>query len=144
MTMSFPLKSCMASLMLAAASFAALAADAPQATADVPPDTAVGMPADGQIAVRDSGTGQLRAPTATEVQALHAAGASVRLAMRPAMTKYHSSGATGARVNESFMSYSVMVKQPDGRLAEYCFDGLAAANAATTAPASISNSLPTE
>jgi hypothetical protein len=60
------------------------------------------------------------------------------------MLKHHHSGATGARLNDSFMSYSVVVKQPDGKLAEYCFDSLDAAEAAMAAPAPVSQSQPTE
>jgi roadblock/LC7 domain-containing protein len=42
------------------------------------------------------------------------------------------------------MSYSVVIKQPDGRLVEYCFPNAEAAEAAVTAPVSAPNTLPTE
>jgi hypothetical protein len=139
--MSASIKTCAASLLLAA-TFAALAADAP-------PDA--GEPAmtpSAQIAVRDATTGRLRAPTAAEVATLHAAGAQALRGARPAenLTRYHRSGATGARLNDNFMSYAVIVRQPDGRLTEYCFASLEAAQAAVAAgPASSStNNLPTE
>ena len=147
--MSVLIKTCAASLALVA-SFAALAADAPPAAtppadADTP---AVQVPL-GQMAVRDAATGRLRAPTAVEAETLHAAGAkSLRtLARGPeTLTRYHQSGATGVRLSESFMSYSMVVKQPDGRLTEYCFESREAAEAALAAPtaAPVNNSLPTE
>ena len=137
--MSAMLKTCAASVLLAV-SFAAMAAD------DASTDAAAVSSAVGQIAVRDAATGQLRMPTASEVKALHAAGATgAKAAKAPStMLKHHKSGATGARLNDSFMSYSVVVKQPDGKLTEYCFDSLESAEAAMADPAPVSQSQPTE
>jgi hypothetical protein len=142
--MSQFLKTCSASLVLAVASLAAHGADAPQAAPAPEADTPVNGNADAQVAVRDAATGHLRAPTASESQTLHAEGAKLRRAIRPTMQKTHSSGAHGVRLNEEFMNYSVVIKQPDGRLVEYCFSGPEAADAAAAAPASATNPLPTE
>jgi len=133
--MSQILKTCAASLVLAAA-FTAQAAD-----------EGVAAPAAlGQVAVRDAATGQLRAPTASELKALQAAGPAVVRTLKATgtRTKHHASGATGARLTDSFMSYSVVVKQPDGRLAEYCFASQEDAEAAVAAPASAPQTQPTE
>jgi hypothetical protein len=87
--------------------------------------------ADSLTVVRDAETGQLRAPTAAELTAMHAAKAQkmarglVARAAAPAtpLTKYHRSGAVGVRVTDEMVSSSVvMVRQPDGTLAEQCFD----------------------
>jgi hypothetical protein len=64
--------------------------------------------------------------------------------MRPMQQKLHASGAKGLRLNEDFMSYSVVIRQPDGRLVEYCFANADAAEAAVANPAPTNNSLPTE
>ncbi len=151
--MSVSIKTCAASLALVA-SFAALAADAPpsatpaQASADAG-DTPAAQPASAQMAVRDAVTGRLRAPTAAEADALHAAGAKgLRTAVRgpETLTRYHRSGATGVRLTESFMTYAVVIRQPDGRLTEYCFQSREAAEAALAGatPAPVNNTLPTE
>lgn len=136
--MSAMLKTCAASLLLAV-SCAALAAD------DASTDAST-VPAElGQVAVRDAATGQLRAPTASEMKALQAAAPTVRTMKAGATrTKRHASGATGARLNDSFASYSVMVRQPDGKLVEYCFGSQEDAEAAVAAPASASQTQPTE
>jgi hypothetical protein len=60
---------------------------------------------------RDAETGKLRAATPEEVNALKAAGA-----------------ARGARLTDEFLSQSVAVRQPDGSVAEQCFDSHDAAN----------------
>jgi hypothetical protein len=137
--MSAMLKTCATSLLLAA-SFAALAADDTSTDASAPSATL------GQVAVRDAATGQLRAPTASEMKALQAAAPIGVRTMKAGATrqKHHQSGATGARLNDSFMSYSVVVKQPDGKLAEYCFASQEDAEAAVAAPVSATPNQPTE
>jgi hypothetical protein len=139
--MSQFLKICAASALLAASSFAVQAADAPQPATPAAP-TAIA--ADAQVVVRDADTGELRAPTASEYQTLQAQGSKLRQLARPLLMKSHASGAVGVRLNEEYMSYSVVVKQPDGRLVEYCFSSPEAAEAAIGAPASTVNTLPTE
>jgi hypothetical protein len=139
--MSHFLKICSAGLLLAAASLAAQAADAPAAA---PEADATTIAPDAQVVVRDSATGHLRAPTEAESATLHAAGTALRHSARAPQPRSHPSGAKGVRLTEDFMSYSVVIKQPDGRLVEYCFENEEAANAAVTAPVSAPNTLPTE
>ena len=138
--MSQFLKLCSAGVLLAAASLATQAADAPAATTT----EATTVAPDAQVVVRDAATGRLRAPTESETQALHAAAPNLRRVPGTPMQRSHHSGAKGVRLTEEFMSYSVVIKQPDGRLVEYCFPNAEAAEAAVTAPVSAPNTLPTE
>ena len=142
--MSHFLKICSAGVLLAAASLAAQAADAPALAAAPAADTVDTVAPDAQVVVRDAATGRLRAPTDSETQALHAAAPNLRRAPHAPMQRSHHSGAKGVRLTEEFMSYSVVIKQPDGRLVEYCFPNAEAAEAAVTAPVSAPNTLPTE
>jgi len=107
-------------------------------------------PAEGNsnlMVVRDAVTGQLRAATAEEARALQRPGAArlpgARLNTVPHM---HTSGARGARLSDELMSYSVVVRQADGSLAEYCFASREDADAATKGlpVAKNTNNLPTE
>jgi hypothetical protein len=141
--MSVLMKSCTASLLLAV-SFAACAAGEP--ATDTPSATPSAAP-EAQVAVRDAATGQLRAPTASEMKALLAAGPITAKAKGlGTRARRTASGATGVRLSDQFLSYSVMVKQPDGRLVEYCFESPEAAQSATAtaSPAPASRALPTE
>jgi hypothetical protein len=142
--MSHFLKICSAGALLAAASLAAQAADAPAAAASPEAGNVATVAPDAQVVVRDAATGRLRAPTESETQALHAAAPHLRRVPGTPMQRSHHSGAKGVRLTEEFMSYSVVIKQPDGRLVEYCFPNAEAAEAAVTAPVSAPNTLPTE
>lgn len=140
--MSQFLKICSAGVLLAAASLAAQAADAPAPAPGA--DTVATVASDAQVVVRDAATGHLRAPTESETQALHAAAPKLRRIPGTPMQRSHHSGAKGVRLTEEFMSYSVVIKQADGRLVEYCFPNAEAAEAAVKAPVSAPNTLPTE
>ena len=99
-----------------------------------------------QIVVRDGNTGQLRAASPDEANSLreqHAAG-KLRLAPQSTLPRVHSSGARGARLTDEFMSYSVVVRQPDGSLKEFCFVSREAAEAALKSPFVAPQTLPTE
>jgi hypothetical protein len=91
----------------------------------------------GQTVVRDGASGQMRSANAEEAHALHAKGRSHAFAQRrapaTAMSRAHSSGAQGARLTDEFMTYSVLVRQPDGRLVSICFDSKEEAEAAVKA-----------
>lgn len=91
----------------------------------------------GQTVVRDGASGQMRSATAEEAHALHAKGQvhafAHRRAAATAMSRAHSSGAQGARLTDEFMTYSVLVRQPDGRLMSICFDSKEEAEAAVKA-----------
>jgi len=104
-----------------------------------------------QIVVRDADTGQLRAATPDEARTLHSSrpvASSLRRSAAVAATpqaRFHYSGARGARLTDEFMSYSVLVRQPDGKLAEICFDSKEAADEALkAAPIAKTTTLPTE
>ena len=89
--MSHFLKICSAGLLLAAASLAVQAADAPAAPqAD---DGVATMTPDAQVVVRDAATGHLRAPTDSESKTLRESGAALRQAVRAPMPRSHHSGA---------------------------------------------------
>lgn len=80
-------------------------------------------PADAQVVARDPVTGQLRAATPEEMQALQQSRSS--LARRSAaaavpQAKFHWSGAQGARLTEEFMANVTVVRMPDGRMVELC------------------------
>jgi len=142
--MSHFLKICSAGVLLAAASLAVQAADAPAGATAPIAGAATSVAPDAQVVVRDATTGRLRAPTESETQALHAAAPQLRRAPGVPMQRSHHSGAKGVRLTEEFMSYSVVIKQPDGRLVEYCFPNAEAAEAAVKAPVSAPDTLPTE
>ena len=122
------------------------AAKPAQAQAPAPVD------ANGQVVVRDAATGQLRAATPEEAQALHASRAGVATLRKSAVAatpqaRFHPSGARGARLTDEFMSYSVVVRQPDGSLATLCFESREEADAALKAaasPVAKTSTLPTE
>lgn len=103
-----------------------------------------------QVVVRDAETGALRAPTAEEADVLQrkaARAATTRRASQQPMSKAHVSGAQGARLTEEFMSYSVAVRQADGRVKMECFNSPEEASAAMKAaanPAAQAPALPTE
>ncbi|HEY9066251.1 MAG TPA: hypothetical protein VIO33_14800 [Burkholderiaceae bacterium] len=146
-------KSCIsaAGTGLALASIAALAIPsvAQEATAQsVKPEQSAPVDASaGQIVVRDAASGQLRPATADEAHALreqHAKG-KLRVAPQATLARYHYSGARGARLTDEFMNYSIVVRQPDGSLKEYCFQSREAAEAAIkSAPVGATATLPTE
>ncbi len=86
--------------------------------------------ADSITVSRDADTGKLRAATPEEVNAMKAASAArgLRVAPKATLQKYHASGAGGVRMTEELLSQSVAVRQPDGSIAEQCFDSHDAAN----------------
>lgn len=91
----------------------------------------------GMRVYKDSATGQMRGPTSDEMQSDAKAmknSAATRSAVAresssaesssPAMTSYASNGGGVAQtLDESFLQYSVVVRQPDGSLAEVCVTG---------------------
>lgn len=126
---------------------AAVAHEAQAPTAQQAPAQAVSS-VSAQIVVRDAATGELRAATPEEASALHSSrsGAVLRRGGAPGtQAKTHPSGARGARLTDEFMSYAVVVRQPDGSLASLCFATQEEADAALKgAPVAPVNKLPTE
>lgn len=106
--------------LLGLASQSAMAQEAPIQTAD------------SLTVTRDAATGKLRAPTADEVTNMKTAAAARAMRVAPAVNqqKVHASGARGARVTDAFLSSNVAVRQPDGSVAEQCFDSHDAAGEA--------------
>jgi hypothetical protein len=80
----------------------------------------------GLRASKDQDTGHLRAPTAVEIQALDAM-TSVE-PETPVELSTMENGATMAKLNSAYMSYSVVQKNADGTLAEQCVTGESAAD----------------
>lgn len=83
--------------------------------------------ANAMTVVRDPVNGKLRAPTADELQALQNESANGRaMAPRsapvPLLQKYHASGARGVRLNDEFMSSSVVARSADGKLEMQCLE----------------------
>jgi hypothetical protein len=101
--------------------------------------------ANAQIAVVDSATGQLRAPTADEMTALLANAtplggtsttttttATGELAGTPVV---NASGVTGYMLDESTASYAVAKKDADGSVEHVCVDDEHSAKSTLAAPA---------
>ncbi|MFC0131691.1 hypothetical protein CR105_12660 [Massilia eurypsychrophila] len=76
--------------------------------------------------VRDAETGKLRPPTPEEFavmqQARAAKARNFRAAPRPALQKYHRSGARGARVSDEFEVLSVAASKPECAADTACAD----------------------
>lgn len=124
-----------AGAVLALAASAALPAMAQDAAAS----TDVAISTDSQVVVRDASSGKLRAATPQETQALlkaapHANALRAGARAKPMQIR-HWTGARGVRLTDDFLSHSIVVKQPDGSLAEACIEGKADAEAAVRAAA---------
>ena len=102
--------------------------------------------ADAQIVVKDGDTGRLRHATPEEAQALNSARPQARSRAAAATeSRTHWSGATGARLTDDFMSYTVIVKRADGKLVELCVEGgETTATLVKSAPQTKPATLPTE
>ena len=87
---------------------------------------------------KDTGSGELRAPTAEEMQAVAAERPAPRTNMRKS---YARNGATRVVLDDSFLEYSVIVRQPDGSLAEVCVTGADKAAAVGAAASQATESL---
>jgi hypothetical protein len=93
------------------------------------PAAATSAPATGTAGMRvqkDRNTGQLRAPTGEEVAELEALTPAAPEA--PVEVRQHANGTKAARLNEAYMSYSVVSKDASGKLTEQCLTGEQAAD----------------
>jgi len=80
------------------------------------------MTGDGLIAVRDAGTGELRAPTPREQAEINAAMAR-EMSFKGKVTEIvHDDGTISAVVGSRFQSYSVVVRTPKGESVSGCVD----------------------
>jgi len=93
--------------------------------------------AEGMTVVRDPETGQLRAPTAEEAQALGAVGGSPLKSSSLAVEAVQSplpGGGVSMQLDESTMMYSVARRNGDGSVDRYCVDGHDKAEKVMNAP----------
>jgi hypothetical protein len=82
------------------------------------------------VAVRDRETGQMRAPTAAELRALAPKPkAGLQAPPKPALVT-RPDGTRQVRIGEQGLVYSVVSRDPAGKLASQCVQGEQAANAA--------------
>lgn len=83
----------------------------------------------GLTVVRDAETGELRAPSATESEALQAqAAAPAARRPQPAVVA-GADGRESVYLGSSRLVYSVVTRGPDGKLDHQCVDGAAGAHA---------------
>ena len=84
--------------------------------------------AQGLTVVRDAETGELRAPTATELRALRASSdTTTREAPAQAQAVTGASGESSAVLGERGLVYAVVKRGADGKLDHHCVDGAHAA-----------------
>ena len=90
-----------------------------------PPAESAGKAAPRMIVVKDPETGQLRAATAAEIEALKASAPAPKLAVSGEATTVERlpSGRVRARLGPEYMRYSVVRKNPDGSLSSDCVPG---------------------
>lgn len=114
-----------------ALSFGTLATFATFTTLGIAPQALAEPP--GMIAVRDAETGQLRAPTPAEAQALRPVSqAPARTASQPPATLLRKGdGSRKAVLGSDRQVYAVIERDADGQTHEACVTGAAAAAAAT-------------
>jgi hypothetical protein len=74
----------------------------------------------GMRTFKDSATGELRGPTPEEMAAVAAEAPAARTRTIQFASR---NGGVGATLDESFLQYSVVSRQPDGSLAEVCVTG---------------------
>ena len=101
----------------------------------------------GMTVTRDAETGQLRAPTASEMKALEAARkpSSSRAATTPVEVRY-ADGTVGMTLGDDHMMYSVARVNAQGKVERVCVQGVEASQQAMKAPASVaarSQAMPT-
>jgi hypothetical protein len=96
---------------------------------------------EGMVVVRDPQTGQMRAPTAQEMQALHPLPKASLRAQAPlsSLVVTKPNGSRALRLGERGLVYSVVRRAPDGSLAEQCVQGQEAASKALAQPAPASH-----
>lgn len=90
------------------------------------------LAADNLMVVRDAVTGEMRAPTAEEAQALLAPSnraASSKGTPQP-LIRRHADGASSVRMTDESATYAVAVRKANGSVQSQCFDSKDAATAA--------------
>ena len=89
---------------------------------------------EGMVVVRDPQTGQLRAPTPAEAQAMAPPRAAAAKALPKAAMVVNPDGSRQVDLGESRMVYSVVTRGADGKLSGQCVHGESAALKAVAAP----------
>ena len=112
------LNTCQRLLAAAAAGAALCAAALPVHAQEAPQST------DAQTISRDADTGKLRPATPAEQASLHASkmARQLRVAPQPTLQKYHANGARGMRLTDEFLTSSIAVRTPDGKIEMICND----------------------
>lgn len=113
------------SMFLASIAFAEELRDPKEPKVRAPQAETAGRTAPQMIVVRDPDTGQLRAPTAKEIEALSAARVKPALATAATATPSTTvetlpSGRIRAQLGPEYFRYSVVRKNPDGSLSSDC------------------------
>ena len=93
--------------------------------------------ADSLSVVRDATTGELRAPTAEEAQALSGASstsgrASAAERSTQPLLRSHAGGAASVRMTDASLTYAVGVRKANGSVQSQCFDSKDSAAAAVS------------
>lgn len=88
----------------------------------MPAAESAGKTAPRMIVVQDPETGQLRAATTKEIEALKAVAPAPKLAVtgEPTSVEKLLSGRVRAKLGPEYMRYSVVRKNPDGSLSSVC------------------------
>lgn len=134
------------SLFLSSAAFAEEPKDPKEPKepkASAPAAESAGKAAPRMIVVKDPDTGQLRAATAKEIEALRAASIKPALATAAPATTVETlpSGRKRALLGPEYSRYSVVRKNPDGSLSSDCVPG-SKLDEAVSAPASTTKPAP--
>lgn len=91
--------------------------------------------ASGMVAVRDAQTGNMRAPTAAELRALSSGPGQTWAQGTPQAqpATVRADGTRSIKLGERGLVYSVVTREPGGKLAEQCVQGADAAERAVGA-----------
>lgn len=95
---------------------------------------ATGATQSGMRAFKDGTTGHLRGASPEEMQTM-AVATTVSSSDKPQF--YGPKGGVGVTLDESFLQYTVVVRQPDGSLAKICVTGVDKADEITNGAVSI-------
>jgi hypothetical protein len=104
------------------------------AAATVAPAPAHAAGQQGMVGVRDPQTGELRAPTAAEAQALYGTSTLKRKVPAQHVETVGPGGSRKVQLGRSALVYSVVTRGADGTLSEQCVSGEQSAHTALQHP----------
>ncbi len=112
-------------VVVAGVLFLSPTAFAEEAKSTAPAVESAGKAAPRMVVVKDPQTGELRAPTAQEIEALKAVSPAPKLSVSGQATTVEKllSGRVRAKLGPEYMRYSVVRRNPDGKLSEQCVPG---------------------